>query len=509
MTLREQVSDWLPEARGRLAEREAGPRLERVGRVVRVADGVATVRGLSGVRLDELLRFADGTLGIAFRVDEQEVGCILLDAGDIRSGTEVRGSGDILRVPVGDRLLGRVVDPMGRPLDDGPPIDAEAHWPIERPAPGLVDREMVTQPLMTGLTVVDAMIPLGRGQRELIIGDRKTGKTALVVDAMINQRDSDVICVYVSVGQKTSTVNHVIDAVRRYGAIERCIFVVAPPEAPPGSQWIAPYAACSMAEYFRDSGRDALLVIDDLSHHAIVYRQLSLLLRRPPGREAYPGDVFYIHARLLERAARLNEALGGGSLTALPIAETQAGDLSAYIPTNLISITDGQIYLETKLFYEGQKPALNVGLSVSRVGGKTQAPAIKELAGQLRLAYAQFVELEMFTRFGSVLDPRTRRTIERGRRVRAVLAQPEYEPLPLAQQVALLLALGEGRLDDLPLEAVDAFKADLAAELERSWPRSLARIGATGSLADDDRAALLAAVDRLAAAMPPPQPAEG
>jgi F-type H+-transporting ATPase subunit alpha len=343
--------------------------------------------------------------------------------------------------------------------------------------------------------VIDAMIPLGRGQRELIIGDRKTGKTAVAVDTIINQRDSDVVCVYAAVGQKTSTVNQVIDAVRAYGAVDHCIFVIGPPDAPPGAQWITPYAACTMAEFFRDRGRDALLIIDDLTKHAIVYRQLALLLRRPPGREAYPGDIFHIHSRLLERAAKLSASLGGGSLTALPIAETQAGNLSAYIPTNLISITDGQIYLEPKLFYEGQKPAANVGMSVSRVGGQTQSPAIKKLAETLRLEYAQFLELEVFTRFGAMVDERTKRTIEHGRRIRAILAQPKFKPLPLASQVLLLLAVHEGRLDEVPLALVERLKGGVDALLADRCPRAAARIAATGELVDEDRQDLLDALD--------------
>ncbi len=392
---------------------EVAPTFEHVGVVERVGDGVATISGLPWTRLDELLRFEDGTLGLAFRVDEESVGCVLLGSGEeITAGSRVRGTGEIIRVPVGDALLGRIVDSMGSPLDEGPLIAAERRDPIERPAPAIVDRDLVTQPLMTGLTVIDAMIPLGRGQRELIIGDRKTGKTAIAVDTIINQRSSDVICVYAAVGQKASTVNQVVDAVRQYGAFERCIFIIGGADAPPGAQWITPYAACTMAEYFRDQGRDTLLIIDDLTKHAIVYRQLSLLLRKPPGREAYPGDVFYLHARLLERAAKLSDQLGGGSLTALPIAETQAGNLTAYIPTNLISITDGQIYLEPKLFYEGQKPAVNVGMSVSRVGGQTQAPGMKRFVETLKLEYAQFLELEVFTRFVAMVDERTKRTIE-------------------------------------------------------------------------------------------------
>jgi F-type H+-transporting ATPase subunit alpha len=493
--LRDGVSQWLPAARRRLQDLEVEPTLEHVGVVEHVGDGVVTLRGLPWTRLDEVLRFADGSQGLAFAIDEASVGCVLLDSGEaIAAGARVHGTGEIIRVPVGEALLGRVVDAMGAPLDDGPPIQGVRDDPIERPAPAIVDRDLVTQPLMTGLTVVDSMIPLGRGQRQLIIGDRKTGKTAVAVDAIINQRDSEMICVYAAIGQKASSVNAVVEAVRAHGAFERCIFVVGEAEAPAGAQWVTPYTACTMAEYFRDQGRDVLLVIDDLTKHAIVYRQLSLLLRKPPGREAYPGDVFYIHSRLLERAAKLSPELGGGSLTALPIAETQAGNLTAYIPTNLISITDGQIYLEPKLFYEGQKPAVNVGMSVSRVGGQTQAPVMKSLAETLRLEYAQFLELEVFSRFGAMVDERTQRTIEHGRRIRAILTQPEHAPLPLAQQVTLLLALHEGQLDDVPLDDVARFKAGLGACLQEQCPRAAARIEASGDLNDEDRQDLLAAL---------------
>ena len=353
-------------------------------------------------------------------------------------------------VPVGEKLLGRTVNALGIPLDAGAAIDAASVEPVERPAPAIVDRDFVDTALNTGLLVIDAMLPLGRGQRELIIGDRETGKTAIAIDTIINQRDTGVVCVYCAVGQKTSSVSQVIDAVQRYGAPQRCIFVFAPADDPPGIQWLAPYAACTMAEYFSESGGDALLIIDDLSKHAVIYRQLSLLLRNPPAREAYPGDIFYIHSRLLERAAKLSRERGGGSLTALPIAATQEGNLSAYIPTNLISITDGQIVLDPRLFHEGQKPAVNVGKSVSRVGGKTQSPAMRKLAETLRLEYAQFLELEIFTRFGGMVDERTHNIIEHGRRIRAVLTQPQYEPLSLAHQVALLVAIDEKLIDRLP-----------------------------------------------------------
>jgi len=504
--LREELAHWLPEARRQLQAMEASPSLEHIGIVEHVGDGVATVSGLPNTGLDELLRFEDGTLAQAFHVDQRSLGCILLGAGEgITAGSKVYGTGEIVRVPVGEALLGRVVDSMGVPLDGGSAIAAERWDPIEQPAPAIVDRDLVTQPLMTGLTVIDSMIPLGRGQRELIIGDRKTGKTAVAVDTIINQRNTGVICIYAAVGQRVSMVNQVVDAVRRHGAIERCIFVVGEAQSAPGAQWVTPYAACSMAEYFRDQGRDVLLVIDDLTKHAIIYRQLSLLLRRPPGREAYPGDVFYLHARLLERAAKLSDRLGGGSLTALPIAETQAGNLTAYIPTNLISITDGQIYLETKLFYEGQKPAVNVGMSVSRVGGQTQAPVMKHIAARLRLEYAQFLELEVFTRFGAMVDDRTRRTIEHGRRIRAILAQAQYQPLSLTQQVVLLLAVEEGKIDKLPLHLIGSFRKQLSLVLPQQCPRAWGRIEETGGLSPDDRQDLLVAMDGVLGDVNPPQ----
>ncbi len=500
MSLGDDLSHWLPQARARALAVPVGPRLARVGRVQTAGDGVATVTGLPDTRLDELLRFEDGTLALAMEIDEHRVGCVLLgESATAGAGARVSPTGEIIRVPVGEALLGRVVDPLGAPLDGGPPIRSDRRDPIERPAPAIVDRAPITQPLATGLTVVDAMIPLGRGQRELIVGDRKTGKTAVALDTIINQRHSDVVCIYAAIGQKASSVARVIEAVRAHGAPERCIFVIGAAEAPPGTQWATPYAACTMAEYFRDRGQDALLVLDDLTKHAIIHRQISLLLRRPPGREAYPGDVFYLHARLLERAARLGDELGGGSLTALPIAETQAGNLTAYIPTNLISITDGQIYLEPKLFYEGQKPAVNVGMSVSRVGGSTQARAINALANRLKLDYAQFLELEAFTRFGAMTDERTRQRVEHGRRIRAILAQDQYDPLPLPAQVALLLAVAERRLDDVPLEALPALRTALRERLGQDCPDAVHRIASTGTLGDEDRATLLRVIDACVA----------
>ncbi|MGA7326664.1 MAG: F0F1 ATP synthase subunit alpha [Rhodomicrobium sp.] len=498
-TLTDDLHDWLSQSRGRIGALSLEPQLEQIGRVVQIGDGVATVQGLPETRLDELLVFEGGVRGLAVDLSEDVIGCILLGGiGGIPSGSAVRGTGEVMRVPAGEALLGRVVDVLGTPLDGGEPLEATLSLPAERPAPVIIDRSLVTQPLATGLLVIDAMIPLGRGQRELIIGDRGTGKTAIAVDTIINQRSSEVICVYAAVGQKASSVAQVIEAVRRYGAPERCLFVIGEANATPGLQWLTPYAACTMAEYFMERGRDVLLVIDDLTKHAAAYRQLSLLLRRPPGREAYPGDIFYIHSRLLERAAKLSPERGGGSLTALPIAETQAGNISAYIPTNLISITDGQIYLDPRLFYEDQKPAVDVGKSVSRVGGKTQAQVLKSLSESLRLEYAQFLELEVFTRFGTMVDERTRKIIEHGRRIRAVLGQRQFEPLSLGEEVALLCALSDGVLDGVPLDGVGAFRAALGPWLAANFPE----IGALGdeaaTLPEELRARLKAGLIDLA-----------
>jgi F-type H+-transporting ATPase subunit alpha len=498
-------SQWLASARSELESLDVEGAFERVGVVERCGDDIATISGLPGIRLSGLVRIGDHGLGLALSLAKDIAHCVLLSSGAaVSAGMKAVDTRAVARVPVGEALLGRVVDPLGRPLDGGDPIKAEHFDPVERPAPTIIERDFVSEPLSTGLTVVDAMIPLGRGQRQLVIGDRKTGKTAIGIDAILNQRDSDVISIYAAVGQKDSTVARVIETIRKHGAPERSIVVVGESDAPPGLQWLAPYAACTMAEYFRDRGRHALLVIDDLTKHAAVYRELSLLLRRPPGREAYPGDVFYIHSRLLERAAKFAPEKGGGSLTALPIAETQAGNLSAYIPTNLISITDGQIYLEPKLFYEGHKPAVNVGLSVSRVGAKAQPPVLKDLARNLRLAYAQFLELEVFMRFGAIVDERTRQTIEHGRRIRAVLSQPENAPLTLAEQAALLLAVEDNLLDALPLSAVAVLQGALAASLAKDLPAVTDRINRTGSMDDEDRATLLAYVEQALAMLTPP-----
>jgi F-type H+-transporting ATPase subunit alpha len=474
---------WLERARARLAGAALGARAEQLGRVEEIGDGVALVSGLADVRLDELLRFDKGQFGFVHALERERIACVLLDEADsIEAGDIVRGVGDVVRAPVGPALLGRVVDPLGRPLDGGGPIAASALEPIERPAPAIIDRDLVTQPVQTGLVVVDTLFALGRGQRELIIGDRAIGKTTIAIDTIINQKDSDLFCVYVAVGQKSSSVRRAIDAIQARGAPERCIVVVAGPASSPGLQWIAPFAAFAMAEYFRDRGGHALVVVDDLTKHAATHREIALLTRQSPGREAYPGDVFYVHARLLERAAKLSRERGGGSLTALPIAETDAGNLSAYIPTNLISITDGQIVLDARLFHEGRKPAVDVGVSVSRVGGKTQAPALREAAETLRLDYAQFLELEMFTRFGGMPDTRVRDRLTRGARIRAILDQPQHAPLRLVDEVALILALQSGLLDPLPLAAVAAFRLGLRDLLDRDAPDAVRLIQQTGAL---------------------------
>lgn len=483
---------WQHEAAARVQAATLAPAPEYRGRVEEVADGVAMISGLPHLRLDELLRFDGGAFGFAQVLEPDRIGCVLLDAARaLQAGDAVRGTGDVVRVPVGAALLGRIVDPLGRALDGKGPISAGALWPIEREAPGIIDRDLVTNPVQTGVLVVDTLFALGRGQRELIVGDPATGKTTLAIDTMIAQRDTDMICIYVAVGQKTSAVRRAVDALQTHAAFERCIVVVAGPATPPGLQWIAPYAGMTMAEYFRDKGGHALIVIDDLTKHAATHREIALLTRQSPGREAYPGDMFYVHARLLERAAKLSAAKGAGSLTALPIAQTVAGNLSAYIPTNLISITDGQIVLDARLFQEGQKPAVDVGVSVSRVGGKTQAPALRDAAKSLRLDYAQFLEMEIFTRFGGTMEPRVQAQLTRGARLRAVLRQDQHAPLRLIEEIALVLAVQEGLLDALDPDAVAGFRSGLAGVLEKNAGAVARRIEDTGKLEDADRAALL------------------
>jgi F-type H+-transporting ATPase subunit alpha len=474
---------WLEGARAKLRAAVLGANAEQIGRVEEVGDGIALVSGLPNLGLDELLRFDKGQFGFAQVLERDRVGCVLLDDVDaVEAGDIVRGTGDVVRVPVGPALLGRVVDPLGRPLDGKGPVAADTLEPIERSAPAIIDRDLVIQPVQTGLVVVDTLFALGRGQRELIVGDRAIGKTTIAIDTIINQKTSDMICVYVAVGQKSSSVRRAIDAIHGSGAPERCIIVVAGSASSPGLQWIAPFAGFTMAEYFRDRGQHALVVVDDLTKHAATHREIALLTRQSPGREAYPGDVFYVHARLLERAAKLSKEKGGGSLTALPIAETDAGNLSAYIPTNLISITDGQIVLDAKLFHEGRKPAVDVGTSVSRVGGKTQAPALREAAEAVRLDYAQFLELEMFTRFGGMPDTRVRSQLTRGARIRAILDQPQHAPLRLADEVALVLAVQSGLLDPLPLPLIVAFRRGLRAALDHGAADAVRLIQDSGTL---------------------------
>ncbi len=499
------LAPWLGEATHRLGQIQLTSRVDRIGRVESVQDCIVVVSGLDDVRAGELLSFPGDRAGYAAVLDPDRVSCVLLDASaGLGPGQTVRGTGDVIRVPVGDAMLGRILDPLGRPLDGGAAPVVDRHEPAERPAPSIVDRAAVTQPLQTGIIVIDSMFALGRGQRELIIGDRATGKTAIATDTIINQRRGDVISVYVAVGQKTSSVRAVIEAVRRYGAPERTCFIVAGPAEAPGLQWLAPYAGMTIAEYFRDRGQHALVVIDDLSKHAATHRELTLLMGQPPGREAYPGDIFYTHARLLERAAKLSDALGGGSLTALPIAETEAGNLAGYIPTNLISITDGQIVLDATLSSGGQRPAVDVGRSVSRVGGKTQARALKKLAEPLRLDYAQFLELELFSRFGTTPDPRVKAQLEHGKRMRAALQQNQYVPVSLAEEVALLLALSRGALDPLPLATVPSLRTALEPLLSGPLRTIAAEIDAAGTIVAGDWDRLAAAVDDLAASMAPP-----
>jgi F-type H+/Na+-transporting ATPase subunit alpha len=500
-----KLDTWLSDARQRVQAMPLGLIAEQIGRVEQIADGIAEISGLPNARLGELLRFERGHAGFTAMLDRDVLSCVFLDdPAAIEAGDIVHGTGEVARVPVGPKLLGRVVDPLGRPLDGGDAIVAEAHEPVERSAPAIIDRDFVNEPVQTGLLVIDSMFALGRGQRELIIGDRAIGKTAIAVDCIINQKNSDIICVYVAIGQKSSSVARVINAVQSHGAPERCIFVVASASAAPGLQWIAPFAGFTMAEYFRDRGQHALVVIDDMTKHAATHREIALLTRQPPGREAYPGDVFYVHARLLERAAKLSPARGGGSLTALPIAELDAGNLSAYIPTNLISITDGQIVLDARLFYEGHKPPVDVGTSVSRVGGKTQAPALRQAAETLRLDYAQFLELEMFTRFGGVADVQVKDKIARGQRIRAVLTQPQYAPLRLADEVAFALGLQGGLFDRLPLKLFGELRSKLSPWLDASAGSIISEIERSGSLDEAKRAELKATISALVSRLTPP-----
>jgi F-type H+-transporting ATPase subunit alpha len=466
--------------------------VKEVGIVAYVGQGVARVRGLTRVRSEELVSFPGNLMGLVFNLDLEEIGVILLDESEaVKAGAEVRPTGRVLDVPVGESLIGRVVDPLGRPLDRQGSLKAIRRRPVEQEAPAIMDRAPVTVPLQTGLKVVDALIPIGRGQRELILGDRQTGKTAIALDTIINQRNKDVLCVYCAIGQRSSSVAKLIDDLRKYGAMAYSIVVVAEGDDPPGLNFIAPYAATTMAEYFMEQGRDVLIVYDDLTRHAQAYRELSLLLRRPPGREAFPGDIFFIHSRLLERATHLRDEHGGGSLSAMPIVETEAQNISAYIPTNIVSITDGQIYLAPDLFQKGVLPAVDVGKSVSRVGGKTQLPAYRAVAGDLRLSYSQFEELETFSRFGTRLDETTRKILNHGRRVREILKQPQYEPMSVPEQIAVLLVVAEALFDDLPPDEIAGAEQLIRKTVTEKLPDLCTRIQSGDKLNDEDRLAIL------------------
>ncbi len=459
--------------------------LDSIGRVIQVGDGIAQLYGLDDAMAGELLEFPGQTMGMVFNLEEHHVGAVILGSDrHIKDGDVVKRTNRIVSVPVGPALLGRVVDALGRPIDDKGPIATDTFRPIESKAPNVIKRQPVKEPVQTGIKAIDGMIPIGRGQRELILGDRQIGKTALLLDTILNQKGKDLFCIYVAIGQKLSSVVAVVETLQQHGAMEYTTVVVASAEDPAPLQYIAPYTGCAIGEALMYSGKHALCLYDDLSKHAVAYRQLSLLLRRPPGREAYPGDVFYLHSRLLERAAKLRDDLGGGSLTAIPVIETQAGDVSAYIPTNVISITDGQIYLEGDLFYAGVRPAINVGLSVSRVGGNAQTKAMKQVAGRLRLSLAQYRELVAFTQFGSELDRATQEQLTRGERMVEILKQGQYQPMSLAHQVAILYVAGQGHLDELPVAQVKPFEEAFHTFLDERYPDVIHQITHTNELAD-------------------------
>jgi F-type H+-transporting ATPase subunit alpha len=490
--------------KSQIAGFDGGAETRTVGTVVEVGDGIAQVYGLSGALSSELLEFPGGVAGMALNLGEETVGAVLLgDAKSIKEGDTVKTTGRVVEVPVGPELIGRVVDPLGRPLDGKGPINAKKSRPVERIAPGVISRKSVTTPVQTGIKAVDALIPIGRGQRELIIGDRQTGKTAVAIDTIINQKGKGLICIYVAIGQKLSTVRTVVAMLEKQGAMGHTVVVVAGAEDPAPLQYLAPFAGCAIAEEIMESGitvdgkevRDALCVYDDLSKHAVAYREMALLLRRPPGREAYPGDVFYLHSRLLERAARLSDDLGGGSITALPIIETQAGDVSAYIPTNVISITDGQIFLETDLFNAGQRPAVNVGISVSRVGSAAQTKAMKKVAGPLKLDLAQYRELAAFAQFSGDLDKSTRDQLTRGEKLSAITRQPQYAPVAVEKQVAILYVASKGKLDDIPTPRVSEFESGFYTFLDRERPQVLAELAKEQALTDNAAKGLDDAVD--------------
>jgi len=503
-----EISDLI---RQRIQNFEAASEARDVGTIIALTDGIVRIHGLGDVQYGEMIEFPGNSFGLALNLEQDSVGAVVLgDYKHLSEGDTVKTTGRILEVPVGEALLGRVVDSLGVPLDGKGPIDAELTSPIEKVAPGVIDRQSVSQPVQTGLKSIDAMVPIGRGQRELIIGDRQTGKSAVAVDAIINQKGTGIKCIYVAIGQKNSTVANLVRRLEEHGAMEHTIIVSASASESAAMQYIAPYSGCAMGEYFRDRGQDALIIYDDLTKQAWAYRQVSLLLRRPPGREAYPGDVFYLHSRLLERAARVNadyveRSTGGkvkgktGSLTALPIIETQAGDVSAFVPTNVISITDGQIFLETDLFNAGIRPAINAGLSVSRVGGAAQTKIIKKLGGGVRLALAQYRELAAFAQFASDLDEATRRQLERGQRVTELMKQPQYSPLSVAEMAISLYAVNEGFLDDVPVDKIVAFETGLHAHVKANAPALIEKINGTGDYDDGIAAELKAAVEAFKA----------
>ncbi len=466
------------------------------GRIIEVGDGIARISGLNDVMMSELLEFPGGVMGMALNLEPDQVGAVIMgEYTHIEEGDLVKGTGRIASVPVGEALLGRVVNAVGQPVDGKGPIEHETYFPLERIAPGVVERKNVDTPVQTGIISIDSMIPIGRGQRELIIGDRQTGKTALAIDTIINQKGKDLYCIYVAIGQKRSSVAQVVATLEEHGAMDYTIVVVASASEPASMQYIAPYAGCAIGEYFMEKGKDALVVYDDLSKHAWAYRQISLLLRRPPGREAYPGDIFYLHSRLLERAARLSDERGGGSLTALPVIETLAGDVSAYVPTNVISITDGQIYLEGDLFFAGQRPAVNAGLSVSRVGGDAQTKIMKQVAGRLRLELASYRELAAFALFASDLDPATKRQLDRGQRLMELLKQPQYSPIPLVEQVVSIYAVTNGYADKVPVNQITPYIRDLRQHINTNHPDLVQAILTEQKLTDDIEAAMKGAIN--------------
>ena len=484
--------------RSQIQDFEKKLRVSRIGVVTQVGDGIARVYGLDDIRAGEMVRFPDGLVGMAMNLDRDSIGVILMgESHRVHEGDEAEATGQMVSCPVGMPMIGRVVNALGVPIDGGPPIKEEERRPMEVKAPGIVLRQPVNQPLQTGLKSIDSMVPIGRGQRELIIGDRQTGKTAVAIDTIINQKGSDVFCIYVAIGQKQSTVATVMETLKAHGAMDYTCIVAGTASEPAPLNFIAPYTGTSIGEWFRDNGKHVLLIYDDLSKHAVAYRELSLLLRRPPGREAYPGDVFYLHSRLLERAAKMSDERGGGSLTSLPIIETQAGDISAYIPTNVISITDGQIFLETNLFNSGFRPAINVGLSVSRVGGAAQLKAMKKVAGRLRLDLAQFRELAAFAQFGSDLDASTQAQLARGERVTEMLKQSQYVPMPASQQVVLVWAVTNGLLDDVTLDKIRDFEEKAVAHMQKEKPAVLDRIEANEGLDDEMEEAFRRIIDAV------------